>query len=195
MIDARIGRLLVASLHQAITDLLPTRLEFYESWLHPRGLRDGRIGVAPLTAVLSFLRLERESYGRIAVRAGEYPAEWMVNDLPAVHRGFITAVPRWLRLRLVMRLARRMVRNTYSESRAVTTWRKGACAVSLSGSIFCEVRDRVPEPLCEFYAAAIRRMMALFDLDADVEIMSCRATGSGQCLLHVTSRAAGTTSV
>src|SRR4026207_1139194 len=47
MIGAGIGRLLVASLHQAIADLLPTRLEFYEAWLNPTGLRDGRIGPAP----------------------------------------------------------------------------------------------------------------------------------------------------
>ena len=62
MIDAGIGRLLVASLHQGIADLLPTRLEFYESWLNPAGLRDGRIGLAPLAAVLSFLRQEGEPY-------------------------------------------------------------------------------------------------------------------------------------
>ncbi len=31
MTEAGIGRLLVASLHQGIADLLPTRLEFYES--------------------------------------------------------------------------------------------------------------------------------------------------------------------
>ena len=60
MIEAGIGRLLVASLHQGIADLLPTRLEFYEAWLNPVGLRDGRIGLAPLAAVLSFLRQEGE---------------------------------------------------------------------------------------------------------------------------------------
>ena len=45
MNDAVVGRLLVASLHQAIADLLPTRLEFYEAWLNPGGLREGRIGL------------------------------------------------------------------------------------------------------------------------------------------------------
>ncbi len=43
-----IGRVLAASLHQAITDELPTRLEFYESWLRPESLHAGRLGVAPL---------------------------------------------------------------------------------------------------------------------------------------------------
>jgi hypothetical protein len=190
MIEAGIGRLLVASLHQAIADLLPTRLEFYESWLHPRGLRDGRIGLAPLAAVLSFLRQEGEAYNLIAARAGEYTAEWTVTDLPGMHRSVIKGAPRWLRLWLVMRVARMMIRNTYRGSRVLIKWRRGEGAVDLRGSIFCEVRDRVQEPLCEFYAAAIRRLMALFELEADVEITSCRATGSGQCLMNVTIRGA-----
>ena len=37
MNDAGVGRLLVASLHQGIADMLPTRLEFYEAWLSPSG--------------------------------------------------------------------------------------------------------------------------------------------------------------
>ena len=40
MTEAGIGRVLVASLHQGIADVLPTRLEFYENWLHPEGLRE-----------------------------------------------------------------------------------------------------------------------------------------------------------
>ena len=79
MIEAGIGRLLVASLHQGIADLLPTRLEFYEAWLNPSGLRDGRIGLAPLAAVLSFLRQEGEPYRLIAGRAGEYTAGDFAN--------------------------------------------------------------------------------------------------------------------
>jgi hypothetical protein len=195
MIEAGIGRLLVASLHQGIADLLPTRLEFYESWLHPRGLRDGRIGLAPLAAVLSFLRLEGEAYRLIAERAGEYTAEWTAVDLSGMQRRLITGAPRWLRIWLVTRLARQMVRNTYKGSRAIIKWRKGNGTIDLRGSIFCEVRDRVPEPLCEFYVAAIRRLMSLFDLDADINITSCRATRSGPCLMNVTIRAAEAASV
>src|SRR6188508_2055135 len=98
MNDAVVGRLLVASLHQAISDLLPTRLEFYEAWLNPGGLREGRIGLAPLAAVLSFLRLEGEPYHLITARAGEYTAEWTVADLPAFQRTFIRALPPGIRL-------------------------------------------------------------------------------------------------
>ena len=54
--------MLVASLHQAIADILPTRLAFYENWLNADGLREGTIGLAPLYAVLSFLRQEGDAY-------------------------------------------------------------------------------------------------------------------------------------
>ena len=189
MIEAGIGRLLVASLHQAIADLLPTRLEFYEAWLNPTGLRDGRIGLAPLAAVLSFLRLEGEQYKLVAARAGEYTAEWWVADLPTFKRTIIRAAPPGLRVHLVMRLARTMVRSTYRGSRAITRWRKGRGAVDLRGSIFCEVRDRVESPLCEFYASALRRLLLLFSLDAEVGLEQCRATGAGQCLMVILVRA------
>ena len=188
MNDAGVGRLLVASLHQGIADLLPTRLEFYEAWLNPSGLREGRIGLAPLAAVLSFLRQEGEPYQLIAARAGEYSAEWTVASLPPFERAIIRAAPPALRLRLVMRVLRRMVKNTYGGSRVLVKWRKGRGAVDIRGSIFCEVRDPVEQPLCGFYASGIRRLMYLFNLDADVGTEQCRATGAGRCLMSVIVR-------
>ena len=182
------GRLLVASLHQGIADLLPSRLEFYEAWLNPAGLRDGRIGVAPLAAVLSFLRQEGEPYQLVVARAGEYTAEWTVADLPALRRTIIRAVPPGLRMRLVMRVARHMVRNTYGSSRVLVRRRKRAATVEIRGSIFCEVRDRTSEPLCEFYASALRRLLYLFSLDVEVGTGQCRATGAGQCLMSLLVR-------
>ena len=190
MIEAGIGRLLVASLHQGIADLLPTRLEFYEAWLNPTGLRDGKIGLAPLAAVLSFLRQEGDAYDLITARAGEYTAEWIVADLPSAYRSVILSSPQRIRLWLVTRLARQMVRRTYKRSRAITRWRRREGAVDLRGSIFCEVRDPVAQPLCEYYASAIRRLMALFSLNVEVGITQCRATGAGQCLMTVHVRPA-----
>jgi hypothetical protein len=188
MIEAGIGRLLVASLHQGIADLLPTRLEFYEAWLNPTGLRDGRIGLAPLAAVLSFLRLEGQAYHQIAGRAGEYTAEWTVADLPAAQRAIIRAAPSAIRTWLAMRVARQMVRNTYRGSRAIVRWRRGTGQVDIRGSLFCEVRDQVELPLCEFYAAAVRRLLYLFSVEADVGIQQCRATGASGCVMTVSVR-------
>ena len=193
MNEAGIGRLLVASLHQGIADLLPTRLEFYESWLHPSGLREGRIGLAPLAAVLSFLRQEGEPYRLIAARAGEYTAEWMVAEMPGYRRTLLTTMPPRVRVHFVARVARGMIRRTYGGSRAIVRWRRGHAAIDIRGSIFCDVRDPVAEPLCEFYAAAIRRLMSLFSLDVQVETEACRATGgAGQCVMTVAMRNGGT---
>jgi hypothetical protein len=188
MTDAAVGRLLVASLHQAIAELLPMRLEFYEAWLNPAGLREGRIGLAPLAAVLSFLRLEGEPYHLIAARAGEYTAEWIVADLSPLHRRLILASPPALRKRLIVRVARWLARSTYGATSVTVRWRQWRGAVDLGSSLFCEVRDRVDHPLCEFYAAALRRLMTLFELNADVVTETCRATGAKQCAMSVTIR-------
>src|ERR1700747_1660911 len=120
MREAGIGRVLVASLHQGISDILPTRLGFYENWLNPEGLRDGTIGLAPLYAVLSFLRQEGDAYQIITARAGEYAAEWTVQSMRPIQRGLIKAAPQWLRSRLLLRLASRLVRSSYRGSRAVS---------------------------------------------------------------------------
>jgi bacteriochlorophyll 4-vinyl reductase len=189
MTDAGVGRLLVASLHQGIQDVLPTRLDFYESWLNPAGLRDGRIGLAPMAAVLSFLRQEGAPYDEIARRAGEYTAEWLVQAMSPAERRFTTALPPRLRLWYVMRLARRLVRQTYAGSRAIVRWRaRGVGAVDLRGSLFCQVREPAAQPLCEFYAAAIRRLTALFHLDITVQNDGCRATGAPRCLIALAHR-------
>src|SRR5512138_2795594 len=110
MTEAGIGRVLVASLHQGIADILPTRLDFYENWLNPEGLRHGTIGLAPLQAVLSFLRLEGEPYRLIARRAGEYSAEWTVASQRHLTRSITRRLPERLRSRVVLRLASRMFR-------------------------------------------------------------------------------------
>ena len=186
MSDPRIGRVLVASLHQAIADVLPTRLEFYENWLNVAGLREGTIGLAPLNAVLSFLRTEGDAYKAITAKAGEYAAEWTVRELPPLERRLIAALPAPLRARAALRAARTLVRSTYPGTRLITRLRKGKASVDLRGSLFCEVRELSALPLCGFYAAAIRRVLELFSLTADAEVVECRASGVRRgCVLAV----------
>jgi hypothetical protein len=186
MSEPRIGRVLVASLHQAIADVLPTRLEFYENWLNVSGLREGTIGLAPLFAVLSFLRTEGPAYELITARAGEYAADWTVNDLAPLERRVIRALPAPLRVRAALRTARALVRGTYRGSRAIVRLRRGTASVDLRGSLFCEVREASMLPLCGFYAAAIARVLHLFALRADASVSACRAAGGRKgCLLSV----------
>ena len=189
--DARIGRVLVASLHQAIADVLPDRLEFYENWLTVPGLREGTIGLAPLSAVLSFLRLEGEAYNRTMTCAGEYAADWTVSSMSSIERRFISALPTTLRTRGALRTARTLVRSTYPGSRMKVRLKRGTAAVDLRGSLFCETREATPMPLCGFYAAAITRVLHHFSLSADAQVHECRATSRGKgCRLKVEVRGA-----
>src|SRR5689334_22435343 len=183
MSEAGIGRVLVASLHQGIADILPTRLSFYENWLNAEGLREGTIGLAPLYAVLSFLRQEGEAYDMITTRAGEYAAEWTVQSMSPFERGVLKAAPAWLRRRVLVRMARQLVRETYQGSRAIAHFRKGTANVDVRASIFCTVREPVKHPLCGFYAAAFTKLMALFNIGAHTHVVACRGTGNSSCVL------------
>lgn len=191
MSEPRIGRFLVASLHQAIAEILPDRLEFYENWLSVAGLREGTIGLAPLLAVLSFLRGEGEVYTRIVSRAGECAADWTVNSLPTLERRFMRMLPLRLRARAALRTARGLVRATYPGSRAIVRLKKDTASVDLRGSLFCEVREASVQPLCGFYAAAISRVLNQFAVPAESHVETCRAAGGGQgCLMSIVVRQA-----
>jgi bacteriochlorophyll 4-vinyl reductase len=185
MREAGIGRVLVASLHQAIADILPTRLGFYENWLNAEGLREGTIGLAPLYAVLSFLRQEGSAYNIITTRAGEYAAEWTVQSMPPFERAMIKAAPAWLRARLLLRLARQLVRSSYTGSRVVSRVRRGTARMDVRASIFCTVREPVDHPLCGFYASAFTRLMAMFNLKFTAAVVGCRGTGEPSCVVMI----------
>ena len=185
MTEAGIGRILVASLHQAISDLLPTRLEFYEHWLHPDGMRLGTIGLAPVQAVLSFLRQEGAAYGQVTRRAGEYAAEWTVTSRWPSGRGLIRAMPLWLRSRAALRLARRTIRGTSLSSRTALRLRKGHGRLEVRGSVFCAVREPSPERLCGFHEAVVRKMFALYDVPGLVRLEQCLAVGDPGCAVDV----------
>jgi len=186
MSEPRIGRILVASLHQSIQDLLPNRIEFYENWLSTAGLREGTIGLAPLSAVLSFLRLEGDAYHLITTRAGEYAGDWTMAALPPLERRITRVLPRPWRTRSAVRVARGLVTATYPGTRTVVKSRQGTTTIDIRGSLFCEVREASTLPLCGFYAAAIGRVLSAFGLPADVQVHACRALGAGHgCLLAV----------
>lgn len=186
MSEVTIGRVLVASLHQAIGDVLPMRLAFYENWLDAKGLRDGTIGLAPLYAVLSFLRQEGDAYGEVMRRAGEYGAEWTVQSMRPGTYAAMCAAPAWLRVRLSMRLVRQLVRETYHESRAACRVSKGVARVTVQKSVFCGVREQVGHPLCAYYQAASARFLQLLRVRADAEITACKAAGHATCVVELT---------
>src|SRR5512137_2574894 len=97
MATAVIGRVLATSLYQAITEQLPLRVEFYESWLSPKGFKARRVYVSGVHAVFSFLRHEDGAYGPVVRRAGDLAAGWLFDELPPIRRRLMLALPRALR--------------------------------------------------------------------------------------------------
>ena len=177
--------MLVASLHQGISDLMPSRLEFYENWLNPIGMRDGKIGLAPLAAVLSFLRQEGEPYTLVTSRAGEYAAQWTFDNLSPIERSVIRMLPVMMRARMALRLAKRVVRNSYDGSRVVIKLRGGEASFILRSSIFCTVREPFDWPLCVFYSAALSHLFALVSVSGEVRVHSCQGVGDPGCVIAV----------
>jgi hypothetical protein len=190
MSEPRIGRLLIASLHQAIAELVPDRLEFYENWLSVSGLREGTIGLAPWLAVLSFLRGEPgDVYQQVVTRAGEHAAAWTVSARSGVERRLLRALPARMRTRRALRTAKMLTSTTYPGTRLIVRLRKDVAAIELRGSLFCEVRGASPRPLCGFYASAISKILDLFGVPAEARLDTCRAAGGGSgCTMSVAVR-------
>jgi hypothetical protein len=173
MVDAGIGRLLISSLHQGIADVTPSRLEFYEEWLSPEGMRDGRIGLAPLGAVLSFVhREEAPTNGEIVSRAGKYAADWTFEELSRLRRWFIRQLPTHLRTRAALGLGRKLVLATVRQSKIKTRLRGSEGEVAIQSALFDQLRDPASIPMRAFYAAALARLLAHCAVDADVGVNS-----------------------
>jgi hypothetical protein len=186
MNEPGIARILVASLHQGISDLLPARLDFYENWLNPDGLRHGTIGLAPVLAVLSFLRQEGMPYQPVTRRAGEYAAEWTVASQSSARRAVVQSLPLWLRSRAVLRLAKRAISDMHAGQHVRLQVSGGQGTLDIQDSVFCGVRDLAREPLCEFHAAAVERLLDLYAVPGEVRLDRCRAVGDPSCVITVT---------
>ncbi len=185
MRESEIGRVLVASLHQGIADVLPLRLNFYENWLSAEGMRAGTIGMSSVLAVLSFLRQEGDAYERVTARAGECAADWTVENLSGFRRSVVGAMPTWVRLRLVLGIARSLVRDTCRTSRSTSRVKKATARLEVHASIFCAVREPVGHALCGFYASAVTQLMMRFQLDVRTVVVDCLGRGGRMCQFTV----------
>lgn len=171
MVDAGIGRLLISSLHQGIADVSPNRLEFYENWLSPSGMRDGRIGLAPLGAVLSFLhREEAPANDQIVARAGRYAADWTFEDVSSMRRWLMRRLPMVLRQRAALGLSKRMILATVRESKIKTRFNGATAAIDIHSALFDQLRDPATIPMRAFYASAVDRLLAHCAVDAEVSV-------------------------
>lgn len=185
MTDGRVGRLLPACLHDAIAELLPQRLDFYEEWLDPDDMRDGTVTLAATSAVLSFLRTEGDAYERVMQRAGTLAADWTVSSLPAWRRRFVSGLPRALRVRSAVRVAASVARAVLNTSHAKSRVRRGKAWLDVTASLFCTVREPQRLPLCGFYAAVAVETLRRLGVPAQARVEQCRAVNGSTCRVLV----------
>lgn len=185
MIGVEIGRVLVASMHQAIADEIPTRVDFYDHWLGGQRMRDGSVGLAPMTAVLGFLRAEGQPYHDVMTRAGKYAADWTVDSMSAMERRMILALPRWFRVRRVLRMAAATTRAGYEPTKVKFRVRRNAATFEIKQSLFCRVREPQDAPLCDFHAALIVKLLDRFNLPSTVKIDQCTGTQGALCAVAI----------
>lgn len=185
MTEAPLGRLLPACLHQAIADVLPQRLEFYEEWLDPVGLRDGSIGLAPLSAVIGFLRTEGPDYDAVVERAGQLAAQWSVASRPPYQRRIGTALPVALRWRFALRVARGIAGDILATSSVAMKVRRGRATLRVQSSVFCSAREPQKRPLCGFYRALAVETLRAFHVATTAQIDACRAMSGSTCVISL----------
>ena len=185
MSETVIGPMLVASLHQAISELLPMRLEFYESWINSRRMRSRRVTLGAMRAVFSFLRQEDDLYDAVMTRAGALTAQWTIDGLTPLGRACLRRLPWRLRARAAGRLARRLAAKTWEDTRASMRWKGGRGTFTLHPSLFCDVRATSGTALCRYYAALARGLAQALNVEVDVAVEQCQARGDRHCAVTV----------
>ena len=186
MSEARIDRLLAAAVHQAIADLLPMRLDFYESYLRPRGWREDAVNLAPVSAVLSFLRHEDgQTYDAVMTQAAAYAADWWMARQPWHVRHGRRLLPQWMRLRQVGTLAKRHFESSYRGTKVRVRVRRGRLDLEIRGSIFCSNREQAHEAHCRYYLAFVEALIAPDAFGHCGELAACRALGGEYCLVRI----------
>jgi hypothetical protein len=183
MTEPRISRVVVGALHQALADHLPLRLEFYEDYLRPMRLREGRVGAASFLAALSFLRREDGEWERVMMRAGHHAAEWIFDSFSGWQQALYRRVPIAWRVKHALRLVRDLISETMPDSRATFAFRRGHGRLVIHGSAFCDVRERTPAPMCRFYGATLERLSELLNVSVRLSWEGCRAMGEPSCVL------------
>lgn len=141
-------------------------------------MRDGRIGLAPLGAVLSFLhREEPPSNDQIATRAGVCAADWTYQELSGLRRWYIRRLPLAMRSRAALSLAKRLVLATVKQSKVKSRISGTAASVDIESALCQQLRDPATFPMRGFYAAAVQRLFAHCLVDATVGLAGERPGG------------------
>ena len=153
---------------------MPARLDFYEEWLSPDGLRDGSIGLAPVSAVIGFLRTEGEQYHEWWRGPARWPRPGALRPCRRSNGGWAASLPLSLRSYFALRMLRRIVRDELSMSSVGRpASQRGHATFRVQSSVFCTVRATACAAALRLLRRARRR---------DAAVLSCGRRGPNRRL-------------
>jgi len=171
----------MASVHKALEDLSPEKVEVFEGWFSPSE-RERLFHIAPVTGALSYLRRDRELYVKVMERAGRYASQWSYLDRSPVERKVLTSVPGWLKGSLVRYVLKSGLRQVHRDFEMTVHKERECFVVTVTNSLFCRTGGSTPEPLCSFYASLFAGLLDRTGLARPPVVESaCRAQGKAAC--------------
>jgi bacteriochlorophyll 4-vinyl reductase len=171
----------MASLHKALEDLAPEKVEVFEGWFDPFD-RKARIHIAPVLGAVSYLRRETELYSRIMERAGRYASQWGYLDRSLLERRLLMTLPLALRGGLVGYILRSGLAQVHRDVRLRVLKDPERLVVDVDSSLFCRMGGPADGPVCVYYAALFAGLLDRTGLARPPVIeTACHAQGSRSC--------------
>ena len=134
---------------QAIAEVLPARLEFYEKWLKAPEPDSPELDAASFTAMLGSLRNEGDASDLVISRAGQHAAARSFEKLSVLKRAYLRMLPRRMRARRAVRLVVAILPTLCPETRVDMIQRGGTVFIGIDGSPFARCARRAIPSSCE----------------------------------------------
>lgn len=180
--EVLVERKFVASLHRALEEVAPERLEVFEKWFNPADRRP-QFHIAPVIGAVGYLRKTPELYRKVMEKAGRYASQWSCLDLPQLRRKMIQSRLPFGRDRLLRHLLRFGLRSIHRDGALETARNGDHLVVTVANSLFC--RTGGPggdEPACLYYAALFAGLLDCTQEKTSSFIESaCRGLGDAAC--------------
>lgn len=171
----------MASVHKALEDLAPEKVEVFEGWFDPRD-RSPRIHIAPVLGAISYLRRDADLYCRIMERAGRYASQWGYLDRSVFERKLLKTLPLSLRGGLAGYILRSGLARVHRDGRLRVLKDPTRLLVEVDNSLFCRMGGPAEAPICAYYAALFAGLLDRTALARPPVVESeCRAQGARYC--------------
>ncbi len=175
----------MASVHKALEDLAPEKVEVFEGWFSPSE-REVQFHIAPVVGAISYLRRDRDLYVKVMERAGRYASQWIYLNRSSLERKLFAAVPPLLRAPVVGYILRSALKQVQRDFELAVHRDGTRVFIMVGNSLFCRTGAAATEPNCAFYASLFAGLLDRSGLARPPVVESqCRSQGRPVCRFEV----------